>query len=60
MANIPNWKKNKIARVASYNKEHYVKITLNVPPEFKEELRNKAKAKGMSVTAFVMDCVRNS
>lgn len=56
MAELPNWKKNKVARNRAYNDENYAKIYMAVSPATKEHLQAMAAAKGMSLTAYLLDC----
>lgn len=57
MADIPNWKKNKQARDAAYRAEHYSRIVMEIPKERKAQIQELAAGKGLSLTAYIMDCV---
>lgn len=40
--------------IKQYNKKNYARVCLQVPPKVKEEWRLKAKAEGMSLTAWLI------
>lgn len=42
------------AYVAAYNKEKYARVCLMIPPEIKAEWQAKAKAEGLSLTAWLI------
>lgn len=44
---------NKIAYNAAYNAANYARIELKVPKALKAEWERKAKAEGMSLTAWI-------
>lgn len=60
MSDLPNWKKNKVAYNSDYNKANYSQILLMVPKETKARLQGQAKAAGMSLTAYILDCVNRA
>lgn len=42
---------------AEYNKAHYDTLLCRIPKSTKSQIRDAAERRGMSMTAFVMDCV---
>jgi len=40
--------------VRAYNKKHYARICLQVPPHIKEDWQKRAKAEGKSLTAWLI------
>ena len=42
------------AYIQKYNKQNYSRVCLQVPPKVKEEWQLKAKAEGMSLTAWLI------
>lgn len=44
---------NKAAYTAEYNKENYARIELKIPKDKKAEWSAKAKAEGLSLTAWI-------
>ena len=40
--------------IQEYNKQNYARVCLQVPPKIKEEWQSKAKAEGMSLTAWLI------
>ena len=43
------------AYIQQYNKQNYARVCLQVPPKIKEEWQSKAKAEGMSLTAWLIN-----
>ena len=46
------------AYIKQYNKQNYARVCLQVPPKIKEEWQAKAKAEGMSLTAWLIKMTR--
>lgn len=46
------------AYIKRYNKQNYARVCLQVPPKIKEEWQAKAKAEGMSLTAWLIKMTR--
>lgn len=46
------------AYIQRYNKQNYARVCLQVPPKIKEEWQSKAKAEGMSLTAWLIKMTR--
>lgn len=42
---------------AEYNKAHYDTLLCRIPKSAKSQIRDAAERRGMSMTAFVMECV---
>lgn len=40
-----------------YNMAHYDRIEFSVPKGRKEELKQIAESRGMSLSAFIIDCI---
>lgn len=57
MADLPNWKKNKIARNAAYNAANYSRVVMEIPKEKKTRLQKLAAEQGLSLTRLIMTCV---
>lgn len=51
-------KEDELSYIAKYQKENYDRITVMAPKGTKEDLRKAADFKGMSLSAFVLDCVQ--
>lgn len=60
MSGLPNWKKNKKTYDAAYRAEHYTRIVIDVPPEEKARLQEKAAARGMTLKGYILDCVERA
>ena len=45
---------NQKVYTAEYNKAKYARVSLLVPPEVKTEWQERAKAEGMSLTAWII------
>ena len=46
------------AYIQRYNKQNYARVCLQVTPKIKEEWQAKAKAEGMSLTAWLIKMTR--
>lgn len=42
------------AYIRDYNKENYARVSLLIPPEVKADWQAKAKAEGLSLTAWLI------
>ena len=42
------------AYIRDYNKENYARVSLLIPPEVKADWQKKAKAEGLSLTAWLI------
>ena len=50
-------KSNELAYINQYQKEHYDRITIMAEKGKKKEYRMAAELKGLSLSAFVQECV---
>ena len=57
MMDMPNWKKNKIARNAAYNAANYSRVVMEIPKDKKARLQKLAAEQGLSLTGLIMACV---
>ena len=60
MADLPNWKKNKVAYNAAYNRANYSRVIMEIPKEAKARIQARAQAAGLSMTAYIMRCVEQA
>ncbi len=49
---------DQIAYQNQYNKENYDRVTVMLPKGQKEQLRNHAKEKGLSLNAFISELIK--
>ena len=42
------------AYIRDYNKENYARVSLLIPPEVKADWQTRAKAEGLSLTAWLI------
>ena len=54
MADTPKWYDSKKRYNIEYTRTHYSRVVLNVPPEVKAELQNRAAADGLSLTQYIL------
>ena len=45
---------DQIKYIQEYNKENYARVSLLVPPEVKADWQTRAKAEGLSITAWLI------
>ena len=57
MTDLPNWKKNKVARNAAYNAANYSRVVMEIPKDKKARLQKLAADQGLSLTGLIMACV---